>query len=201
MSGWFTYKWFTTGQEPPLISLPAHALANSTIDETPVSSRMINDYVVDATHPRYVSIPVLGIDKARVQQVGLTKNNTIDTPKNISDTAWYPKSAHPGQGYGAVVINGHNSGVMRDGVFKGLVDLKDGDQIVIERGDGQKITYVVVENKTEAIEQANTSGLQRIMTPYESDKEGLGLITDAGSWVPRDKVFNKKTLVRAVVVE
>lgn len=196
--GWYGYRWFTTGERPPVIPLPASAYADPSIDETTVSKSDIDNYTVPATHPRYISIPALNIDKARVKVVGLTKNNTLDTPRNISDTAWYDKSAFPGQGYGAVLIDGHNGGVSRDGVFVNLDKLKDGDKITIERGDGKKITYSVVENKTESLKDANSTGMQRLLTPFDPAKEGLGLITCAGNWVPRDKVFDKRIMVRAV---
>lgn len=195
---YYAYLWYTTGSKPPLIPLPASAYADSSIDETPVTRADIDSYTVPATHPRYISIPVLGIDKARVKVVGLTENNTLDTPKNISDAAWYDKSAFPGQGYGAVIIDAHNGGITRDGVFAKLGDLKIGDKITIERGDGKKVTYSVVENKTESLQDANTTGMQRLFQPYDTSREGLGLITCAGVWVPRDRVFDKRILVRAV---
>jgi LPXTG-site transpeptidase (sortase) family protein len=199
-AGWFGYKWFTTGEEPPIVPLPAAALADPSVDESKVTQTAINSYTVPADHPRYISIPALSVDKARVQTVGLTKDNTLDTPKNISDTAWYNKSALPGSGYGSVLIDGHNGGISRDGVFAKLNTLKKGDEITIERGDGKKITYSVVENKTESLQDANTTGMKRLMTPYTSGQEGLGLITCAGNWVPRDKVFDKRVLIRAVAL-
>lgn len=198
VAAWFMYQWFVTGEKPPLIPLPASALADTSIDETPVTQQMIDDYTVPDSHPRYISIPALGVDRARVQSVGLTENNLLDTPKNISDTAWYEKSALPGQGYGQVVIDGHNGGVSRDGVFANLGNLTDGDEITIERGDGKQIVYEVVENKTESLKDASTTGMKRLMMPYDTSKEGLGLITCAGNWVPRDKVFDKRILIRAV---
>lgn len=198
VAGWYGYQWFVTGVKPPVVPMPASALADTSVDESPVNLAMINGYEVSPTLPRYISIPSLNIAKARVQSVGLTKNTTIDTPKNINDTAWYNKSAHPGQGYGAVVINGHNGGVSRDGVFAKLDTLKRGDAIIVERGDGMRITYRVMENKTESLKDANAAGVQRLMTPFNKSKEGLGLITCAGNWVPRDKVFDKRILVRAV---
>lgn len=198
VAGWFTYQWFITGVKPPFLPLPAAALADPSIDESPVTQAMINSYTVPATQPRYISIPALNIANARVQSVGLTKHSLIDTPKNISDTAWYNKSATPGKGYGTVVIDGHNGGISRDGVFAGLSKLKKNDEIIIERGDGEKIRYSVMENETESLEEANTSGMKRLMTPFDSSKEGLGLITCAGNWVPRDKVFDKRVIVRAV---
>ncbi len=198
---YYGYEWFTTGNKPPIVPLPAAALADPSVDEAIVTPAAIKSYTVPATHPRYISIPALGIDKARVQTVGLTKNNTLDTPANISDTAWYTKSAIPGQGYGAVVIDGHNGGISRNGVFADLNKLKSGDEITIERGDGKKITYSVVENRTMSLQQANTTGMKDLMTPYDNTNEGLGLITCAGKWVPRDKVFDKRILVRAVALE
>jgi LPXTG-site transpeptidase (sortase) family protein len=197
-AGWYAYLWYTKGEKPPLVPLPASALADPSVSETPVSTTDIDNYTVPANHPRYISIPALGIDRARVQAVGLTKANVLDTPRNIADTAWYTKSALPGQGYGEVVIDGHNGGVSRDGVFAHLDNLADGDEITVTRGDGKQITYKVVENRTESLKDANTTGMQRLLTPYDTGKEGLGLITCAGNWVPRDKVFDKRILIRAV---
>lgn len=197
-AGYYMYRWYTVGDRPPLIPLPASAYADSSVDETPVASSDIDNYTVPPTHPRYISIPALNVDKARVKVVGLTKNNILEMPQNIHDTAWYDKSAFPGQGYGAVLIDGHGSGVGNHGVFINLDKLKNGDEIVIERGDGIKITYIVVENRTESLKDANTTGMKRLLTPFDTAKEGLGLITNAGNWVPRDKVFDKRILVRAV---
>lgn len=200
-STWLLYRWFTTGEQPPIIPLPASALADPSLDEEPVPQAAKDNYQVPATHPRYISIPSLNINKARVKPVGLTPNNLMDTPMNIHDTAWYKESALPGQGYGAVLINGHNGGVTRDGIFAGLDKLKHGDKIIVERGDGVEVTYSVVENRTETLVETNKTGMKRLLTPYDKDKEGLGLITCAGNWVPRDKVFDKRILIRAVAVE
>ena len=199
--GWYGYEQFITGEKLPSASIAAPALANLSVDESPVTDVMIEQYTVPAAHPRYISIPALRIVNARVQSVGLTKDGTLDTPKNISDTAWYDKSVLPGQGSGSVIIDGHNGGISRDGIFAGLDKLKENDEIIIERGDGKKITYSVRENKTETLKETNASGMRRLMTPIDASKEGLGLITCAGNWVPRDKAFDKRTLVRAVAMD
>lgn len=198
-TAWFGYRWFTMGEKPPLVPLPASALADPSVDEKPVSQEEIENHTVPSNHPRYISIPALGIMKARVQSVGLTPTRAIDTPKNISDTGWFKESAFPGQNFGTVIIDGHNGGVTRDGVFAGLDKLKEGDEIIIERGDGKKFTYLVAENRTESLVEVNKNGMKRLMTPFDPDKEGLGLITCAGNWIPRDKVFDKRILVRAVI--
>jgi|TARA_B100001245_G_scaffold232494_1_gene214710 LPXTG-site transpeptidase (sortase) family protein len=199
IASWFTYQWYTTGNQPPVVSLPAAALANPSVDETPVTKKQIDEHTVPANHPRYISIPALGVKKVRVISVGLTNTREIDTPMNISDTAWYDKSATPGQGYGVVVINGHNGGITRDGIFANLNQLQEGDEIIVERGDGEVFTYTVVENKTESLQQANKTGMKRLFTPYNPTEEGLGLITCSGNWVPKDKVFDQRILVRATI--
>ena len=195
---YYGYTWYINGDKPPLVPLPASAYADTTVDESPIAKSDVDSYQVPATHPRYISIPALGIEKARVVVVGLTKINTLDTPRNIGDTAWYDKSATPGQGYGQIVIDGHNGGVSRNGVLVDLDKLKTGDKIIVERGDGKIITYDVAENVTMPLKEANTTGMQKLMTPYDSTKEGLGLMTCAGKWIPRDKVFDERIMVRAV---
>lgn len=199
--GWFAYHWYTTGEQPPIIPLPASALADTSVNENPLSQADIENHKVPTKHPRYISIPSLGVDKARVQSVGLTQYKTLAMPKNILDAGWYKESAFPGQGYGAVLLDGHSDGVSRDGIFAKLSELKNGDEIIIERGDGKKLTYTVVENQTESIKDANTTGMQRLLTPYDETAEGLGIIATTGKWIPRDKVFDKRVLIRAVVAE
>lgn len=196
-AGWTIYQRCMTSTAP-LSPEPVVATADPTVNEAPIPQATINNYRVPATHPRYISIPALGATKARVIAVGLTKAGALDTPRNIGDTAWYTKSAYPGQGSGSVLIDGHNGGISRDGVFYGLDKLKVGDAIIIERGDGTQVRYTVTENRTESLKEANATGMTRLLTPYDPTKEGLGLITCAGNWSPRDRLFDKRILVRAV---
>lgn len=197
-AGYFGLQWYTKGEVPPIIPLPAQAKADPSIDESEITPEQVDSHSVPADNPRYLSIPSLGIEKARVVTVGLTADNILDTPKNINDTAWFDKSATPGSGRGAVVIDGHNGGMTKNGVFVKLSDLRQGDEIIIERGDGKKISYLVETNETMSLEKANTTGMQNMMKSIDPTKEGLSLITCAGNWVPRDKIFDKRVMVRAV---
>ena len=198
IGAWFTYRWYTGGEQPPIIPLPAQALADPTIDETPVSKEAVQSYTVPADHPRYFSIESLGIDKRRVVPVGLTENNLLDTPSTLDDVAWYQKSGLPGDG-GVVVIDGHNGGISRNGVLVNLDRMKSGETITIERGDGKEFTYRVVTNETMSLEKANGEGMKQMFRTIEPGKEGLSIMTCAGKWVPRDKVFDKRIIVRAVL--
>jgi len=197
-TGWYAYRWYSTGEEPPLIPT---ASADPRIDQSDVSSEKIDSYTVPGTHPRYVTIAKLGIKKVRVQQVGVTSSNQLDMPKNINDAGWYGKSSTPGSGRGAVLIDAHAAGLTKNGVFIKLKTLERGDQIGIERGDGQAFTYVVVENKSMAIQEVNTTGMKKMVQSIETDKEGLSLITNDGKWIPKYQQFDRRIMLRAVLVE
>jgi LPXTG-site transpeptidase (sortase) family protein len=197
-ASWFGYQYFTKGELPPFISAKA-LQANPQVDESPVSSDKVSRHAVPADQPRYISIPGLGVEKTRVFAVGTDSNNQLEAPANISDAAWYKKSATPGAGYGAVLINGHNGGITRNGVFAKLGTLVNGDEIIIERGDGKKFTYEVVENQSMSLEEVNKTGMQMMMKSADEDKEGLNLITCDGKWVPKYQQFDRRIMLRAVL--
>lgn len=199
-SAWFTYRWYTTGQMPPMPI--AHAIAVTPgVSEKPVTKDAISSYTVPALHPRYISIPSLDVGKTRVFPVGVDKNNVLGTPNNISDAAWYDKSMTPGSGYGAVLIDAHNGGYTRDGIFANLYKIKPGDTVTVERGDGELFTYKVVSNVTMSLQDVNKYGMSEMMQSADENKEGLSLITCAGNYVPKLGQFDKRVMVRAVRVE
>lgn len=192
------YLWYTTGARPLLIPLPASAYADGAIDETPLSSEQISSYKVPATHPRYISIAAIGLNKTPVSTVGLSGDNVLNMPQTLSEAGWFDQSAYPGQGYGTVLIDGRSKGVSHEGVFANVGELKIGDKIVIERGDGKKFTYDVVSNTTVSFQDSNTTGIKRLLTPYRAGQEGLGLVASAGNWIPRDHIFSERILIQAV---
>lgn len=196
---YFGVRWYSTGVESPL-PLPV-AAADTSIDETPITDKQKQEYTVPAAQPRYIEIPKLGISNVRVTKVGVTANNMLDVPRNINDTAWYAKSATPGSGVGAVLIDGHNGGVSHNGVFAQLSTLKKGDQISVERGDGKIFTYEVYDVRNMPLEWVNKTGMKEMMYSVDPSKEGLSLITCSGRWIPKDKVFDHRILVRATIIE
>lgn len=198
-AAWWGYSWYTKGTPLPIPI--AAAKGDTSISEADVSEADVESYNVDPDKPRYISLPTLGIGKTRVYPVGVTKQNILDTPRNINDAAWYNKSATPGMGYGAVLMDAHSGGISKDGVFANLHILKEGDQIKVERGDGKELTYAVVENKTVSLEEATTTGMKTMMQSADPSKEGLNLITCAGKWIPRLGQFDQRVMVRAVYAD
>ena len=132
----------------------------------------IKEYQVEANNPRYLDIPRLDIH-ARVRHSAVD-NNKLPLPNDVYDVAWFAGSSAPGQG-GNVLISGLYKGRTKDGVFKNLDSLEKGDEITIERGDGEKFTYEVRELQiVDAKDAANElPGVQRRI----DDKETLSLVT------------------------
>lgn len=196
-AGWFGYRYFTTGELPPVVSVGALA-ANPAVDETAVTDSQKTSYTVAADEPRYLSIPSQGVTQARIFKTGVDANNLLAFPQNINDVGWYQKSAAIGQGYGVVLLTGHNNGAKADGAFSKIKSLKPGAEIIIERGDGKSFTYIVGSTQTMTVEEASETGMKTMLEPVDEIRENLTLVTTDGNWVPRIKHFEQRTIVRAV---
>jgi LPXTG-site transpeptidase (sortase) family protein len=148
-----------------------------------------------------LSIPKLDINKSRVVGLGLVAgSNQLDDPDNVNDTGWYSSSAKPGQaatGKMAGLYDGHNTGVNTKGVFYNLGKLAVGDQIIIERGDGQIFTYQVQENQMPALEDID---MNKMMQPVQSGVECLNIITCGGEWDAARQTYTHRVTIRAVLI-
>jgi len=196
---YFGVRWYSTGELSPL-PLPV-AAADTQVDEKVITSGQIASHKVAQDEPRYLEVPSLGIETTRITRIGVTDRKLLDLPANIHDAGWYAKSAKPGSGAGAVVIDAHSSGVSRSGVFAKLETLKPGDQVTVERGDGRTFTYEIYDVREKPLAWVNQSGMKEMMYSADPTKEGLSLITNSGKWIPRDKVYDHRLLVRATLVE
>ncbi len=197
-TGWYTYRWYMHGDELP-VDIPVFVTADPDVDESEVTQELVTTHVVDTYAPRYLSIPALGIQNTRVFGVGVDKNGALMAPANISDVAWYSKSATPGSG-GVVLVDGHNGGITRNGVFSRLHTLTQGSIIEIERGDGEKFRYEVRENQSMHIDEVNSTGMSMMLTTAEEGREALNIITCDGKWVPRLGQFDRRIMLRAVLL-
>lgn len=201
-TGFYLYVNFI--QTKDISSSSGQTVASHEVDETEVTQEKKDDYQVpNPSFPRYLSIPSLKISNARVIQIGTIKNTgQLDSPKSIYDAGWYTKSGLPGAGKGAVLIDGHNGGPTKGGIFENLGSLSKGSEIIIERGDGQRITYQVVDNREMSVEdinnESNPLGMKTMLNSMDPKKEGLNMITCVGDWDYSKNTFNKRVMLRAV---
>jgi LPXTG-site transpeptidase (sortase) family protein len=168
-------------------------------DESDVTDTQKREHVVAADKPRYLSIPKLNIQTARVIEVGIDGDNRMGTPVNIFDVGWLRNTGRPGGG-GVLMMDGHNGGPTRNGVFKYLDKLVVGDLILVERGDGAIFTYRVVENKVMSVTEADAYMDTMALSP-EAGREALSLITCTGGWIQTQRTYDSRAMVRAVLVD
>ncbi len=173
--------------------------AGDELEEEKPDENAVKEYTVAADRPRYLSIEKLNITNARVLAMGVNTSGELDTPRNIFDVGWYDGSGKPGQG-GTMVIDGHNGGPHVYGVFKDLPNLAIGEIITIERGDGVKYNYRVVENEQISLDESNKYMAIAMKSP-ENGKESVTLITCSGDWSDERKTYLSRQFVRAVLVE
>lgn len=201
-TGFYLYVNFI--QTKDISSSSGQTVASHEVDETEVTQEKKDDYQVpNPSFPRYLSIPSLKISNARVVQIGTIKDTgQLDSPKSIYDAGWYTKSGLPGAGKGAVLIDGHNGGPTKGGIFENLGSLSKGSEIIIERGDGQRITYQVADNREMSVEdinnESNPLGMKTMLNSMDPKKEGLNMITCVGDWDYAKNTFNKRVMLRAV---
>lgn len=201
-TGFYIYVNFI--QTKGISSSSSQTVASHEVDETEVTQEKKDDYQVpNPSFPRYLSIPSLKISNARVVQIRTIKDTgQLDSPKSIYDAGWYTKSGLPGAGKGAVLIDGHNGGPTKGGIFENLGSLSKGSEIIIERGDGQRITYQVVDNREMSVEdinnESNPLGMKTMLNSIDPKKEGLNMITCVGDWDYAKNTFNKRVMLRAV---
>ncbi|MBR0431811.1 class F sortase [Candidatus Saccharibacteria bacterium] len=167
------------------------------VDETEITQQQINSYTVAPDRPRYISLPSINITNARVIPVSLRANGELATPASIFDVGWYTSSGKPGQG-GTMLMDGHNGGPSKYGVFKYLPGMAIGDIIKITRGDGAVFNYEIVENNTYTIAEANKNMYKMMQSPVDG-KESLSLITCTGEWSQVHRTYMSRQFVRAVL--
>lgn len=185
------------GDQPP-VPIPL-ASAKQDLDETPVADEQKTRYQVQDTHPRYLSVPSLNIENSRIQAIDAKQSGELDTPSNIHDTGWYKKSAQPGDLTSALLLDGHNQGPSKDGVFKQLPKLKVGSDIEIERGDGEVFVYEVKEVRVVTLDSLRGAGMKQLSSSVDSVKQGLNIMSPTGKWVPAKQSYDKRVVVRAAL--
>ena len=165
----------------------------SSLDETERSSEEIAAHKMGAEEPKTLRIPRLGIN-AKISRVGVALSGEPIAPGNIFDVGWFEASGKPGA-LGAVLLNGHVSGPGKDGIFRGLDSLNPQDEIIIERGDGQLITYRVDKVLEYSSTQLDMSAVTQSIDP---DKSGLNLITTTNKFTSRGGFTDKRLIIFAL---
>ncbi len=163
--------------------------------EEKVPEAVVNSYKPPADEPRYIHIPKIKNTKTRVLKMGTGKDDAVQTPRTTWDTGWFDGSSKPGDKVGSALIVGHVSGLTGGGVFYNLYRLTEGDEIIVEMGDGTKYTYRVVSKEEVPADGLN---MNNYLVSKDIDKPGLTIMTCAGEYNPVTQTFENRLAVFAV---
>ena len=177
-------------RNPEQIVITELADAVEPSEERP-SDEEIAKYQVTKGVPRYLEIPRLEI-KARVKDSSVNEH-ILPLPENIYDVSWYSGSSRPGDNR-VIMISGISEGATQHGVFANLDSLEKGNEIILERGDGERFTYEVREILI--IDKKEAENKLSIAQKRIDDKETLSLITARRADESKE-IFNSIVVVRA----
>lgn len=156
-------------------------------DKKPLAPRSLSSYTVAAGLPRALYITKSNV-AARVLPMNINPNGSVQAPINIFDSGWYTDSVKPGE-VGAMFIDGHSSGLSREGLFGNLYKLVVGDTLQIEKGDGTRLTYKVVHT---AVVDKDSVDMKKMLLPYGTALRALNLMTCAGTWVNSSQTLTQR---------
>lgn len=178
------------------IGPPGVLTDNEMPDEADVTDSAYDQYHVAQSLPRYITIESIGV-QGRVRRMGLTKDGAVQTPSSIYDAGWYESSAKPGEPNGATLIDGHVYGPTKPAIFSKLRDIKMGDVIDIERGDGLHVKYEVVASD---IYDRRDTDMSKALRSYDTTKPGLNIITCHGKYDRTAQTYAQRLVVYAVAL-
>lgn len=175
----------------------ADVSVDNEVDETEPDTNDIIEYTVAPDKPRYFTADSIGIPRARIVELGVKNNGELATPYNIYDVGWYDGSSLPGSN-GVSVIDGHGGYATR-AVFERLPNIKVGDKIKIEMGDGRLFTYRVVDTATKNLGEDANNYMTAAFSSPEEGKGSLTLITCTGDYWIKSQTYSQRFFARAVL--
>ncbi|MGW4209029.1 class F sortase [Lentzea sp. NPDC004789] len=91
--------------------------------------------------PVTVRIPSIGVESS-LEALKVDSSGALQPPTRADKAGWYAKGVAPGDA-GPAVIAGHVDSRTGPGVFFRLPELKPGAEVLVERKDGSRLTFVV----------------------------------------------------------
>lgn len=145
-----------------------------------------------APEPVTVLIPSIGVDTS-LEALKVDGAGALEPPSRADKAGWYAKGIAPGDA-GPAVIAGHVDSKTGPGVFFRLPELQPGAEVLVERKDGSKLTFVV--NHTYSTEKtAFPTAAVYAPTPLSE----LRLVTCGGDFDRVAGSYRNNVIVEAVL--
>ncbi|MFC5063514.1 class F sortase [Actinomycetospora atypica] len=148
-----------------------------------------------SSKPTSVSVPSIGAESSLIA-LGQKQDGSLEVPplSNPMQASWYDKSPTPGE-IGPSVVLGHVNGGGKPGIFYRLKDVKAGDQVLVNREDGQTAVFTV--SQIDTVPKAAFPPEVYADTPDSQ----LRLITCGGVFDPAAKSYEANIIVYANLTE
>lgn len=145
--------------------------------------------------PVSVSIPSIDAESSLIR-LGLNPDKTMQVPdvKEPKQAGWFAFSKKPGEP-GTAVIAGHVDGNRKPGIFYQLGTLKPGAAVIIERSDGTRLEYAVIQVRRTDKDEFPTDEVYGHVPESE-----LRLITCGGAWEGGQTGYADNVIVHARLV-
>jgi LPXTG-site transpeptidase (sortase) family protein len=151
-----------------------YAVAPSTVELTEDVTAVVEGEVMSEATPVHIKIPKANVDAPFSAPLGLESDGEIEVPKGYDSVGYYENGPTPGE-LGPSVILGHVDSVTGPAVFFSLGQLKDGDEIEIQRVDGSIAVFAVTK-----LERPEQSSFPTREVYGDINHAGLRLITCTG---------------------
>lgn len=146
----------------------------------------------DKLRPTSVSIPKIEADSSLIAVAVNTRGELAVPPAdNPMQAAWYRLSPVPGE-VGPAILLGHVDGGGEPGIFNRLHELAEGDEILVERSDGESLRFVVDHTVQVPKERFPTEAVYG-----NTDKPQLRLITCGGVFDRAEHSYEDNVIVYA----
>jgi sortase (surface protein transpeptidase) len=150
--------------------------------------------VMGKSAPVRLIIPSINVDTDFEEPLGLKANSEIEVPESYTDVAYYKNGPTPGE-LGPSVILGHVDSIDGPAVFFSLGQLKEGDEIKVEREDGSTAVFAVTK-----LERHSQDGFPTKEVYGDIDHAGLRLITCTGLYEKNALRYTHNLIVFAKLV-
>lgn len=146
----------------------------------------------DKLRPTRIDIPTIDASSSLIA-VAVTMDGELAVPsaKKPMQAAWYRLSPVPGE-VGPAILLGHVDGYGRPGVFHRLHELAPGDEILVDRSDDRRLTFVVTRSVRVPKDEFPTDAVYG-----NTDKPELRLITCGGVFDDAEHSYEDNVIVYA----
>ncbi|MGY1636496.1 class F sortase [Geodermatophilus sp. SYSU D00742] len=146
-----------------------------------------------AVAPLRVRVPAIGVDSPLVR-LGTDATGALVPPTGYDRAGWFPGAAAPGD-VGPAVVAGHVDSPDGPAVFWRLRELVPGDEVLVDRGDGTTVRFVVTDVARHRKEDFPTAAVYG-PTP----RAELRLVTCGGAFDPGRRSYTDNVVVFARLV-